>query len=81
MLFRKSWPRFALESAIEYNIQHSGLIGGRCVNIGCGTSGRYKELLSNFDTDGIDILEPGAQKCLGVIIKWMQLDCIFRLCI
>ena len=58
MLFRKSRPRFALESAIEYNIQHSGLIGGRCINIGCGTSGRYKELLSNFDTDGIDILEP-----------------------
>ena len=60
MLFRKSRPRFALESAIEYNIQHSGLIGGRCINIGCGTSGRYKELLSNFDTDGIDILEPGS---------------------
>ena len=54
MIFRKSWPRFALESAIEYNIKHSGLSGGRCINIGCGTSGRYKELLSTFDTDGVD---------------------------
>ena len=60
MMFRKSWPRFALETAIEHNIQHSGLSGGRCINIGCGTSGRYKELLSNFDTDGIDILEPAS---------------------
>ena len=62
MIFRKSWPRFALESAIEYNIKHSGLSGGRCINIGCGTSGRYKELLSTFDTDGVDILEPGSSQ-------------------
>ena len=46
MIFRKSWPRFALETAIEYNIQHSGVNGGRCINVGCGTSGRYEELLS-----------------------------------
>ena len=49
MLFHKNLPRFALESAIKYNIQHSGLSGGRCINIGCGASERYKELLSNFD--------------------------------
>ena len=59
MLLRKSLPRFALESAIKYNIQHSGLSGGRCINIGCGPSERYKELLSNFDVDGVDILKPG----------------------
>ena len=58
MIFRKSWPRFALDSAIEYNIKHSGLSGGRCINIGCGPSGRYKELLSIFDVDGVDIVGP-----------------------
>ena len=60
MSFRKSWPRFALESAIELNIQHTGLSGGRCINIGCGPDGRYKDLLSSFDTDGVDILEPSS---------------------
>jgi len=60
MIFRKSWPRFALETAIEYNIQHSGVNGGRCINVGCGTSGRYEELLSTFDVDGVDILDPGS---------------------
>ncbi len=59
-MFRKSWPRFALDSAIEYNIKHSELLGGRCINIGCGTSGRYKELLSTFDTDVVDIRDPGS---------------------
>lgn len=59
-MFSKSWPRFALDSAIEYNIKNSGLLGGRCINIGCGISGRYKELLSIFDTDGVDILDPGS---------------------
>ena len=62
MIFRKSWPRFAMESKIEYEIQQSGLSGGRCINVGCGTSGRYKELLSSFETDGVDILEPGNRK-------------------
>ena len=62
MIFRKSWPRFAMESKIEYEIQQTGLSGGRCINVGCGTSGRYKELLSSFETDGVDILEPGNRK-------------------
>ena len=58
MIFDKSWPRFAMESAIEHSIQESGLSGGRCINIGCGPSGRYKELLSIFDVDGVDIVGP-----------------------
>jgi SAM-dependent methyltransferase len=63
MIFDKSWPRFAMESAIEHSIQESGLSGGRCTNIGCGPSGRYKELLSIFDVDGVDIVGPcSAQK-------------------
>ena len=62
MKFRKCWPRFALESKIEQEIQKSGISGGRCINVGCGTSGRYKELLSSFETDGVDILEPANRK-------------------
>ncbi len=58
MVFRKSWPRFALETAIEYHVKKNGLSRRRCINIGCGTNGRYTELLSTFDIDGIDILEP-----------------------
>jgi len=57
--FKKSWPRFALESAIEDGIRHSRLSSGRCINVGCGINGRYKELLSNFDVDGVDIIDPG----------------------
>ena len=58
MVFRKSWPRFALETSIKDKVQNSGLSNGRCINIGCGTNGRYKDLLLDFDIDGVDILEP-----------------------
>lgn len=61
MSLRPSWPRFALESALLKSIEDTA--SGRCVNIGCGTTGRYHELLTKFSVEGVDTLPPRS-KCL-----------------
>lgn len=57
MTFRPTWPRFSLESGLLKSLETVGYKDRRhCINIGCGTRGRYHELLKEFDVDGVDIL-------------------------
>lgn len=47
--------RFHLETGIADILKSNSLKQGKCLNLGCGTSGRYSELLQTFDVDGVDI--------------------------
>lgn len=54
---RSTWPRIYLENQLISNISHNNTAGRRCLNLGCGTTGRYASLLSNYDVDGVDIAD------------------------
>jgi SAM-dependent methyltransferase len=70
-LFQPTPPRIFLENALVDALGSLPAQSGKCLNIGCGTKGRYWELLAGFDVDGVDILpEPP-----GGITRWRYHQC------
>lgn len=56
--FRPDWSRIFLDTALEQALSNLPMADGKCLNVGCGTEGRYRELLSGYEVDGVDIAEP-----------------------
>ena len=56
--FRPNWSRIFLDTALEQALSNLPIAGGKCLNVGCGTEGRYRELLSSYEVDGVDIADP-----------------------
>lgn len=65
-----NWARYELEKNLLNELK--GLKGGKCINIGCGISGRYSELLKKFDIDGVDIIP--VEESLNLPYKYYQVD-------
>lgn len=57
--FRPDWSRFFLDTALGEVFANLSRAHGKCINIGCGTEGRYRELLSSYEVDGVDLADPG----------------------
>lgn len=57
-IFRPNWSRIFLDAALEQALLNLPISDGKCLNIGCGTEGRYRELLSGYEVDGVDIADP-----------------------
>ena len=56
--FRPDWSRIFLDTALEQALSDLPIAEVRCLNVGCGTEGRYRELLSGYEVDGVDIADP-----------------------
>ena len=56
--FRPDWSRIFLDTALDQALSNLPVKNGKCLNVGCGTEGRYRELLSGFEVDGVDIANP-----------------------
>jgi SAM-dependent methyltransferase len=68
--FRPEWPRIFLDSALQDALLSLPLTKGKCLNIGCGTEGRYRELLAGFEVSGVDIANPK-----GKFMPWSYYQC------
>lgn len=55
---RPEWSRIFLDTALDQALSSLPINDGKCLNLGCGTEGRYSELLSGYDVDGVDIADP-----------------------
>ena len=49
--FRPDWSRIFLNTALAQAFSNLPIEGGKCLNVGCGTEGRYRELLSGYEVD------------------------------
>jgi hypothetical protein len=56
--FRPDWSRIFLDTALDQALSNLTITKGNCLNVGCGTAGRYRELLSGYEVDGVDIADP-----------------------
>ena len=56
--FRPDWSRIFLDTALERALSNLPIAAGKCLNVGCGIDGRYRELLTNYEVDGVDIADP-----------------------
>lgn len=56
--FQPEPSRIFLDRALAQGLALLPVRDGRCLNVGCGTVGRYSELLVNFEVDGVDIADP-----------------------
>jgi SAM-dependent methyltransferase len=59
--FRPDASRTFLDYELAQAVASLPFSTGKCLNLGCGTTGRYRELLAGFDVDGVDIADPQAQ--------------------
>ena len=57
-VFRPDWPRIFLDTSLEKALLNLPITEGRCLNVGCGTEGRYWELLTDYVVDGVDVADP-----------------------
>jgi SAM-dependent methyltransferase len=57
-----SWPRFFLESELIKAIDRLGPGRRRCLNLGSGPSGRYRDLLAHWDIFAADLLPPAGSQ-------------------
>lgn len=57
-IFRPDWSRIFLDTELCQALTGLSIKDGRALNIGCGTEGRYRELLSDYEVDGVDIADP-----------------------
>lgn len=56
--FRPDAPRIFLDRMLAQTVTSLPHAAGKCLNVGCGTDGRYRQLLAEFDVDGVDIADP-----------------------
>lgn len=56
--FRPDWSRIFLDTALEHTLSNLPIAGSKCLNVGCGTEGRYRELLSSYEVGGVGIADP-----------------------
>ncbi|MDR1064496.1 MAG: class I SAM-dependent methyltransferase [Azoarcus sp.] len=57
-IFKPEWPRIFLDNALMQAIATLPVKSGKCLNVGCGIEGRYRELLADYEVDGVDIAHP-----------------------
>jgi SAM-dependent methyltransferase len=69
-VFRPEWARIFLDSALQEALLQLPIEKGKCLNVGCGTGGRYRELLTYFEVDGVDIADHQ-----GKFIPWRYHQC------
>jgi SAM-dependent methyltransferase len=56
--YRSDWSRIFLDTALDQALLNLQVKDGKCLHVGCGTEARYRELLSGFDFDVVDIADP-----------------------
>lgn len=56
--FTPDCSRIFLDTGIAQALDRLPITRGAALNLGCGTEGRYRELLSDFEVEGVDIADP-----------------------